>query len=521
MLDAISELYVISDLHLGGTSEELRLFRQDQALAGLLVHLAQRCVAQESGQVVLVIAGDVVDFLIPCSPEEATQGEQPYLRSAQQAIGFVAQLATQLPKSLPALRRFLKHPRARLVTLLGNHDLELRLPPVWQAWVQLLSDGDAELAGRIDGLRDEEGGLSCRVGAASVRVVHGNHVDAWNQCDLEALRKQAAQPDSPADSFFPNPGTALVVDIINAIVHSKSLPFLHLLKPEGSATFQTLLAVRRDVRSSARIARFLPRLATLVKQEAVSRARLLRRGFRHRVGLLGDSGIGEESPRLAEPSPAGRSAGPTIDYLVQARADDEADRRPTDLVEETEDTLGWPRFAWDALRQVPKEEALRRALQDWVEEDCTFELGRRDLSFHQLIEWQERSQTQSDFLIAGHTHLARAIEREDGGYYFNTGTWIPLIRLQPRVLASIERFTPLKRALLGESPPGAPPLTLPQLAEQGFLWLRPTVARVRVVGTETLGELCAVDVYPSLGTQESAGEPEVELRSLQEHSFRV
>lgn len=515
MLESIRELYVISDLHLGGVSEELWLFRQDQALAGLLRHVTHRCAASDPGQVALVIAGDVVDFLIPQSAQEATRGEQPYIRPAQQAVQFVALLKAQLEKSLPALRQFLAHPRARLITLLGNHDLELRLPPVWQAWVQLLSDGNAELAGRIEALLDEEGGLSCRVGEASVRVVHGNHVDSWNQVDLAALRQLAAQPDSHARTFAPNPGTALVVDVINAIVQAKSLPFLHLLKPECSAALQTLLAVRRDTWDDARIRRLVPRLPTMVKQEALSTVRLFHRGIRRRLGLLGDSVDGEDTLLQEESSPTRRSTVPDVGYLSQAKKDHEAELRPMDLVEENEDTLGWLRFARDALRQVSKDEALRQALQDWVAEDCTFDLGRRDMMFQLLIDWQERNSVDSDFLIAGHTHLARAIERADGGYYFNSGTWIPLIRLQPRVLASLERFAPLKRALLDK------PLTLPELATEGFLWLRPTVVRLRVVGNETHGDLCAVEALPNHSAPNTDEEPEAQLRSLQEFPFRA
>ena len=40
-----------------------------------------------------------------------------------------------------------------------------------------------------------------------------------------------------------------------------------------------------------------------------------------------------------------------------------------------------------------------------------------------------------DFVVAGHTHLARSLPRKKGeGFYFNSGTWIRLIRLTDPVI---------------------------------------------------------------------------------------
>jgi len=46
-----------------------------------------------------------------------------------------------------------------------------------------------------------------------------------------------------------------------------------------------------------------------------------------------------------------------------------------------------------------------------------------------------------EFVIAGHTHLRRAIHRRRAnGYYFNSGTWIRLIQLRDEVLDDAEQF---------------------------------------------------------------------------------
>jgi hypothetical protein len=48
-----------------------------------------------------------------------------------------------------------------------------------------------------------------------------------------------------------------------------------------------------------------------------------------------------------------------------------------------------------------------------------------------------------DFIVTGHTHLARAIEMGQGRYYFNCGTWIRLMRLTPAMLKDEASFKPV------------------------------------------------------------------------------
>ena len=46
-----------------------------------------------------------------------------------------------------------------------------------------------------------------------------------------------------------------------------------------------------------------------------------------------------------------------------------------------------------------------------------------------------------DFLVAGHTHLERALKRSKGpGYYFNSGTWARLIRIDPAMRTDPIKF---------------------------------------------------------------------------------
>jgi hypothetical protein len=84
------------------------------------------------------------------------------------------------------------------------------------------------------------------------------------------------------------------------------------------------------------------------------------------------------------------------------------------------------------------EELTRKALKKWLTGDITYELGTEDLTFQRL---DAAVGPEVDFVIAGHTHLHRAIPRKRGrGVYFNSGTWIRLIRLSAPVLDSPEQF---------------------------------------------------------------------------------
>jgi hypothetical protein len=95
-------------------------------------------------------------------------------------------------------------------------------------------------------------------------------------------------------------------------------------------------------------------------------------------------------------------------------------------------------MARDWLLDKDPRESLRTSLRDWLHDDLTFYHGRTDGTFHQL---DGNVGEDIDFLIAGHTHLERALKRERGnGYYFNTGTWARLISLTPGLLNDEKAF---------------------------------------------------------------------------------
>ena len=79
------------------------------------------------------------------------------------------------------------------------------------------------------------------------------------------------------------------------------------------------------------------------------------------------------------------------------------------------------------------DEALRRALKDWLADDKTFKVDAPDETYKGVTE---NVGTDMDFIVTGHTHLERAIDMGGGRYYFNTGTWIRLLRFDDAILAT-------------------------------------------------------------------------------------
>jgi hypothetical protein len=137
------------------------------------------------------------------------------------------------------------------------------------------------------------------------------------------------------------------------------------------------------------------------------------------------------------------------DLLRQAEEDYRNDRLPEALTDAgATETLGLPSYFYQTeVEKVAPEEALRQALQEWMAGDDTFGLTTQDETFREL---DKRVGSGIDFLIAGHTHLPRAIRRKPG-FYYNSGTWIRLIYLTEKLTATSEAFEPVYRALTAGS----------------------------------------------------------------------
>jgi UDP-2,3-diacylglucosamine pyrophosphatase LpxH len=476
-----SELHVVSDLHLGGASPASQIFKEGPRLAAMIRGFRRR----ESESLALVLNGDIVDFL-------AEDGATVFDPAG--AIGKLWRIINDPAFSdvWTALRELVADGglgvARTLVFVLGNHDIELALPHVRLWLTDWLAAGDASARGRIIWATDGAG-FTALVGRRRVLCIHGNEVDDWNLVDHLALLQtaRAYHRGMPAPEWSSNAGSRLVVDVMNPI--KQAYPFVDLLKPEVEAAVPLLFALKPSLLKS------IGRAATLVGRKLID-------GLRASTGFLGE-GPTEKPPVVGEESGEARvrelvlqlNGAPNQSSGLQARMEsvqlriERGERAPAGA-EEDVGFLGGGGFLGTLNRTELVRSALRRALAD----DRSFDITAADDTFR-LLDAQVGSYVH--FLIAGHTHLRRALARQGGGcFYYNTGTWIRLIRLQPAVLTDKAAFERVFKVL--ESPSlldldahrnddGTP-----------FVHAEPTVASIVAGASATHGDLNHVEPDGSL-----------------------
>jgi UDP-2,3-diacylglucosamine pyrophosphatase LpxH len=463
--DSFDCVYVVSDLHLGGPRGR-QLFGSTDALVALIGEAKQSAGGRQTA---FVLAGDIFDFLC----EDYAQYFDPY-----GAPGRIARISRgeAFGPIFTALREFLAEPQARLYYLLGNHDIEVALPEARAALLRALGSPDGLTLGSFEFCLDE---IKLRVGGRSILIVHGNRYDAWNVVDHRALLAVAAAQGSGAalPPLEANGGTRLVIDVINEL--KATYPFVDLLKPEAEAVSTVLISVA-DV---FRLAGLVPGWYGADRRRRFDRDRLARGllSARRQVSRLG-------SPALES---GGREIELSADELWrQVATAREGGVEPVDLVRAGGSTLD----AWDAVKAgfsgASRRETMRQGLASFVG-DATFDTGTRDEWFVEM----DRKYPPVDFLIAGHTHLARSIDRgRKHGHYFNTGTWMKLIQVRDEWLAP-GNFEPFAERLLNSTLDGLEePFRLrvgtAAGTAQSIIWKRPTYALIeRQPGSHVVGRL--------------------------------
>lgn len=435
------EIHVISDIHMGGKPGS-QILRETQRLANFIHWVAMQ---RQGERVGLVLNGDVFDTL------------------AEDMSGYVAvddnwrtikRIIFDEPAFKPvwdALNEFVHTINRALIILIGNHDIEVSFLSVQKLILERLTNGDAEAKARIE-FSTQGAGYACTVGKARVFCTHGNEVDAWNFNRYEDLSKVARRLNVGrhlvTDDWIPNAGTRMVKEVMNDI--KRKYAWIDLLKPENSAAVGALLAI--DPSQVGKIKQ-LPAIVG-VKLEGNSQvdqrlsADALQAPTKPMPFSL-DSMLGPNV--LASMQSVGSRPSQSGDEMLLAMESRSPGDSP-DTVRFKDAPLGLPQLIWDRLTGwitgVGPEEALRRALQDWLKGDPSFDIDNKDETY---VEVTNRLGPDIDFVITGHTHLERAIERERGKFYFNCGTWIRLMRFTEAMLADTQSFKPVYEVLTNGS----------------------------------------------------------------------
>ncbi len=488
ILSRFDELYVVSDIHMGGPSG-FQILNQGPRLGALARHLAT---VRPGERVGLVLNGDVVDSLAEDIDGYVAMDEAPRMMERIYRDPAFAPI-------WDGLAAFVRAPGRRLVIALGNHDIEMALPSVESSIRTRLAGDDDAAQGRIT-FATQGVGFACLVGRARVFCTHGNEVDAWNIVDYDALRELAISQNAgtPFDraKWAPNAGTQLVKDVMNSV--KRKYAWIDLLKPETQAALGTLVVL--DPGQAAKIEKITSALSAYLSQ--------IKGTLKVWGWLSADdptaAGMAQPQapslPQLLGPNLMGAVQGPgsgaSTDPAAMLRQAEHALADPTrrrPVAAGAPETLGMTGMLWDRLRGVEPAEALRRALLDWLAKDRSFDIAERDQTFRDVTS---RVGAAVDFVVTGHTHLERALRIQDGAdrFYYNCGTWIRLLRFSDFVLGKPEEFREVYQTLADGKMDTLDRATIPTAGggRESFVLDRTSAVRISSQPDGVNGMLCHV-----------------------------
>ncbi|HEU4321980.1 MAG TPA: metallophosphoesterase [Roseiflexaceae bacterium] len=421
-------VYVISDLHLGPGRDPAtgrwfgqEDFRIDRVFCDFLDQISAGRAPVE-----LVIAGDFIEYpqILPAlahhSPEDALgcDEEESLLRTAA-VLGQRPDLAGGHPALFRRLRAFLGAGHS-VTVLVGNHDVDLLWPSVWDRLAEALTPrrpgGSLRLAPFQHILGTAEGGR--------VQIEHGHEHDPSNRYGL---------PNEPAFGFDTLGvrrlrrcwGTLFVDKVFNQL--EPQYWFIDNIKPQTRAL---QLGLRHNIGFTAQalvlVLRFLltsrPPIAEMLRASI---------GDDNGVPLPPDEPSAEQlTNMLADRDLRGFLAAHLAD--LDFRAALEGGLRALGAGEWHRLRLGAAlRPTFDQLAPAPPPSSLEEAwatLSGLEDDDAYLAAARQTL---------ERDPTLA-MVIMGHTHTpidGAELALSDGrvGRYFNTGTWTPQLIDRPGV----------------------------------------------------------------------------------------
>jgi UDP-2,3-diacylglucosamine pyrophosphatase LpxH len=427
------DVYLISDLHLGGAQpltgdpddRGFRICTHGRDIARFVSALADKPSAIE-----LIINGDMVDFL---AEEDEGGGWTPFVSDEHAAARKLDRIIDRDRELFDAFSRLLERGH-RLVLLLGNHDIELALPAVRRRLqerigitgrhdFQFIYDGEAYVVGRA-------------------LIEHGNRYDSFNVVDYDGMRRLRSLLSRnqmiPANNRFDAPaGSHMVADVINPIKRDYRL--IDLLKPETGAAIPVLMALEPGYRA------ILTRVAALGLK--ARKHRMAAPAVPSFAGDIRADSDGSWTPDGFASDISSSSAAPdALATILQETMKGDADlllkaapAKPS-FVEDisTRDTIdrgfGFARLLASSSRdavesRLPALLAAVRTLQN----DTSF-VRDAECFTEYLDAARDLASDGFDYVIFGHTHLARDIALSGGARYLNSGTWADLIRFPSEIL---------------------------------------------------------------------------------------
>ncbi|BCS96712.1 hypothetical protein DSLASN_23440 [Desulfoluna limicola] len=423
-------VHVISDIHLGGTPG-FQIFNQQEALVWFIDYLRA---LPENQKIALVLNGDIVDFLAEPAPAHE---KECYFRPLHAMADLTRIMCDpSFEKIWKALTHYLQTSNRFLVLVLGNHDVELALPEVREFLTGQLCRDDDAARGRLTFAMDGTG-YACRVKDKNILCIHGNETDAWNPVDYRTLARINAEKKrhTPLTPWTPNAGTKMVIDVMNGM--KKKYRWIDLLKPETETVPALLLAMDNDAVTWSRVKKLFGVATDFVRDthrgpDSFLGIDVMLSGEEPSEDKAFHTMMAASYPSLAE------AASPQETQMDSLLAEMDAHVAEGSSPATFADDTGQPEFlgiwgaVWDKIRRRSPEENMREALQAWLDGDKAFDPTEQDNTCKSV---RELVGPEVDVVIAGHTHLQKAIQGSKGSAaYFNSGSWIRLMQLTPELL---------------------------------------------------------------------------------------
>jgi UDP-2,3-diacylglucosamine pyrophosphatase LpxH len=517
MAPSARSVFIISDLHLGGPFPDskapdvlgqrgFRMMTQPEALAAFARRLAAD--APGGAPCELVINGDFVDFLAERHDVGNVPRWRPFIYDPSIAKETFERIAGREGDAavFDALAAFVAKGH-RLTVLLGNHDVELSLPPVRAALMRRLGAADET------SVRFIFDGEALVYGDAIVE--HGNLYDPANVVDHESLLRVRSLVSrawsGDLEGFLkPPPGSELVARVMNPL--KVQFPFIDLLKPESEPLFALLLALDPSCRGQiADVAlalrrvpkNLLPRMSLPGYLKNVSGVQKVggfeKGGFEKNVAGAGSKSEKDEALRAVLASALG---GDEKAKQLIADADAEIGKNAAaapalgaheskvgSFLDRFVSRLGLGRLVaaeidGDLERRLGMIQQALRAIRDDRTFDGKTETGK---GYKQAAELLTGKGSSFRYVVFGHTHLAKDVKLDSGARYLNSGTWANLMRF-PEGLLDKDEKTALEalRAFVAN-------LAANKLDQ--YVEFRPTYVRLDLDAKGTVGqaELCTYD----------------------------
>jgi UDP-2,3-diacylglucosamine pyrophosphatase LpxH len=442
-------IYIISDLHLGGTyapTAEGRGFRINTHVSALAGFVSSLALKPPEPRVELVINGDMVDFL--AEREREPPFWTPFTIDPDRACAKLQAIADRDGVFFQALGLFLEN-KHRLVILTGNHDVELVLPSVRRKLREVIGvkpEYDFEFISN---------GEAYTIGDALIE--HGNRYDPWNVVNYDGLRRissllsrRQAIPDKY--EFDAPAGSKMVSWVINEI--KEDYKFIDLLKPETDVAIPLLLALEPGYRLI---------LATVAKLALQARQHLMEEAALPSVGGDISSEIGpgtvdfvSSMSTVTDEAPPAEDEEAALRQVLRERLGD-GTRAFLNAVPSksplSEPAIGGDISTFSVTKVVDRSLGLAKLLFARDNEDIGSRLPallqalqalQPERSFDRDFESEQGYSSAANdlfkggykYVIFGHTHMAKKIELQPDRWYLNAGTWADLMQLPPEILTA-------------------------------------------------------------------------------------